>query len=191
MSLIKCKECGKEISNKADVCPHCGAKPYKASGCFVVVLAALAIFGTIGVMSSKGSPPPTPPAPIATKAESSPEPPSPALTQARAKTHEMPYEKFCLALGKTVRATAKKPNELREAMIERAMSKGATRDMIAGIELRAPVFGMDLCVVLATFGYPDRTNRSVSPGGEHMQLVYDQRQMYIYLDNNKVTHWQD
>ena len=26
MALIKCKECGKEISSKADVCPHCGKK---------------------------------------------------------------------------------------------------------------------------------------------------------------------
>ena len=24
MSLIKCSECGKEISGKATVCPHCG-----------------------------------------------------------------------------------------------------------------------------------------------------------------------
>lgn len=27
MALIKCRECGKEISEKADRCPHCGAKP--------------------------------------------------------------------------------------------------------------------------------------------------------------------
>ena len=24
MSMIICKECGKEISDKANVCPHCG-----------------------------------------------------------------------------------------------------------------------------------------------------------------------
>ncbi len=24
MALIKCKECGKEISDKSDICPHCG-----------------------------------------------------------------------------------------------------------------------------------------------------------------------
>lgn len=29
MSLIKCEECGKEISSKARTCPHCGAKPEK------------------------------------------------------------------------------------------------------------------------------------------------------------------
>lgn len=26
MSLIKCEECGKEISDKASNCPNCGAK---------------------------------------------------------------------------------------------------------------------------------------------------------------------
>ena len=25
MALIKCKECGKEISTQAEECPHCGA----------------------------------------------------------------------------------------------------------------------------------------------------------------------
>ena len=30
MSLIKCKECGKEISDLAASCPHCGA-PLKAA----------------------------------------------------------------------------------------------------------------------------------------------------------------
>ena len=29
MALVKCKECKTEISNKADACPNCGAKPPK------------------------------------------------------------------------------------------------------------------------------------------------------------------
>ncbi len=32
MALVKCKECGSEISNKAAVCPRCGAKPRRTSG---------------------------------------------------------------------------------------------------------------------------------------------------------------
>lgn len=28
MAMIACKECKKEISNKAETCPHCGYKPY-------------------------------------------------------------------------------------------------------------------------------------------------------------------
>ncbi|MGD9733588.1 MAG: zinc ribbon domain-containing protein [Desulfamplus sp.] len=33
MALQKCKECGKEVSTKADSCPNCGAKVKKQIGC--------------------------------------------------------------------------------------------------------------------------------------------------------------
>lgn len=52
MALIKCKECGKEVSSEAETCPHCGARiASKPMGCgsvigilFVVGIGAL-IFG--------------------------------------------------------------------------------------------------------------------------------------------------
>ena len=50
MAMIKCKECGKEISDQAAACPHCGAKPYKSSGClavFVTGTVLIAIFSLI------------------------------------------------------------------------------------------------------------------------------------------------
>lgn len=34
MALIRCSECGKEISDKASACPNCGA-PVKRAGCVV------------------------------------------------------------------------------------------------------------------------------------------------------------
>ncbi|MFW6341374.1 MAG: hypothetical protein ACOC0Q_10935 [Wenzhouxiangella sp.] len=41
MALVKCKECKKEVSNKAETCPHCGAAVKEevstAVGCLVVV----------------------------------------------------------------------------------------------------------------------------------------------------------
>lgn len=43
MPLKKCKECGKQISSKADACPHCGFKK-KGKGCLVLfVLGILTI----------------------------------------------------------------------------------------------------------------------------------------------------
>ena len=33
MTLIKCKECGEEVSRKSKVCPHCGAKVRRTFGC--------------------------------------------------------------------------------------------------------------------------------------------------------------
>ena len=37
MAMTKCKECGNEISTKADACPKCGAKQIRTSGCAKVV----------------------------------------------------------------------------------------------------------------------------------------------------------
>lgn len=73
MSLIKCKECGKEISNKATVCPNCGCpivsltkeeistkKPKKNNkhkvliiiSCFIVICAIISVSQSL---SKKGS----------------------------------------------------------------------------------------------------------------------------------------
>lgn len=47
MALKKCKECGKEVSTKAKICPHCGAelkKERKPIGCGTAILAFILIF---------------------------------------------------------------------------------------------------------------------------------------------------
>lgn len=49
MAMTKCKECGKDISTKADACPNCGAKQVRTSGCakVVLVLLGLVLFGSL------------------------------------------------------------------------------------------------------------------------------------------------
>lgn len=42
MALRACKECGKDISTKAEACPHCGAKPRRTSA-FTLIIAAFFI----------------------------------------------------------------------------------------------------------------------------------------------------
>lgn len=63
MALVKCIECGKEISNQASKCPQCGySKPVKQtsdgpSGCLLIVIGIvifIALAGTFG--GSKPSP---------------------------------------------------------------------------------------------------------------------------------------
>jgi len=49
MALVKCKECGSEISDKAEACPKCGAKRSSPNGClvfiiFIVVVTAIGMF---------------------------------------------------------------------------------------------------------------------------------------------------
>lgn len=56
MALVKCKECGKEVSETANTCPHCGAKnpgitPAKVGkGCLGVFVFAL-VFATAMYLS--------------------------------------------------------------------------------------------------------------------------------------------
>ena len=50
MALKKCKECGKEVSSKADKCPNCGAPTKRKSiGCGGGLLVII-IIGIIGAM---------------------------------------------------------------------------------------------------------------------------------------------
>ena len=45
MALTKCKECGKEMSSQAKVCPHCGYKPKRTSlvtwAVLILIIAAV------------------------------------------------------------------------------------------------------------------------------------------------------
>lgn len=47
MSLIKCKDCGNEMSSEAKACPKCGAPPPKRTSPFSVVLAILVTIGVV------------------------------------------------------------------------------------------------------------------------------------------------
>lgn len=56
MALIKCSECGKEISSKAKTCPHCGTTPKKKTGCLTVLACAIVVFFAVGVISRMNNP---------------------------------------------------------------------------------------------------------------------------------------
>lgn len=53
MALEACKECGKQISKKAAVCPHCGYKPRRTSLVAKLFLVLIGI-GVIGAMFGGG-----------------------------------------------------------------------------------------------------------------------------------------
>lgn len=58
MALIKCKECSKEVSSKADSCPNCGVVIKRKSGCLSYIVAGflfLVLFGTIGSLMNNQS----------------------------------------------------------------------------------------------------------------------------------------
>jgi predicted amidophosphoribosyltransferase len=39
MALKQCPECKKEVSSTAELCPHCGYKLRKTSGCVTMIAA--------------------------------------------------------------------------------------------------------------------------------------------------------
>jgi len=47
MAMVACKECGKEISSKADKCPHCGVK-IKRTSTFTWIVSVFAGFALVG-----------------------------------------------------------------------------------------------------------------------------------------------
>ena len=51
MAMIKCKECGSDISNKAPACPKCGAKQAQTSGCAKIALAAICFVTLLFIIS--------------------------------------------------------------------------------------------------------------------------------------------
>jgi DNA-directed RNA polymerase subunit RPC12/RpoP len=60
MSLVKCRECGKDVSNKAEACPNCGIKIQnpkmrKLKTVFKVMAGLIILFGFIGVLSKDKS----------------------------------------------------------------------------------------------------------------------------------------
>ncbi|MGV6397002.1 zinc ribbon domain-containing protein [Pseudomonas caspiana] len=64
MAVVKCKECGAQVSTKAKACPSCGAKPPKKTSALVWILAALFAFiflkSCYSVVTGDGPPPKSP-----------------------------------------------------------------------------------------------------------------------------------
>lgn len=52
MAMKKCKECGNEVSTKAESCPNCGAVLKKKTGCLGYIGAGILIFIVLGVVGS-------------------------------------------------------------------------------------------------------------------------------------------
>lgn len=65
MAIKPCRECGKDVSSEAKVCPHCGIKrPVKPVLGFVSqVLVLVVVVGALSVLFRGSGPPASPPAP--------------------------------------------------------------------------------------------------------------------------------
>ncbi|MCC2607336.1 zinc ribbon domain-containing protein [Planctobacterium marinum] len=55
MALLKCKECGKDVSSKAKSCPNCGAKPPKQTSFLTWLVTILIVIGFVGAFIGESS----------------------------------------------------------------------------------------------------------------------------------------
>jgi Domain of unknown function (DUF4352) len=57
MALIKCKECGQEVSKKAGSCPKCGAPIKKKTSLITWIVAIIIVLWVIGYIANQGNTP--------------------------------------------------------------------------------------------------------------------------------------
>jgi hypothetical protein len=62
---------------------------------------------------------------------------------------------------------------------------------IKDIQAGKVVLGMSEAQVIAAWGYPKTTNETTGAWGTHEQWVYSDRGPYLYLENGRLTSWQN
>lgn len=63
MTLMKCDECGGDVSSEAKACPKCGAKPRQSGGIWIVLFLSFIGYLVYTLFSTPATPPRTPPSP--------------------------------------------------------------------------------------------------------------------------------
>jgi hypothetical protein len=62
------------------------------------------------------------------------------------------------------------------------------------IDRRAIKIGMSEMGLYISWGFPTKTNKTVSSSGTRKQCIYDNREHardYVYIENGKITSWQN
>lgn len=83
--------------------------------------------------------------------------------------------------------------QYRAEMERRNLLSPHEKELVAKKQIQ---IGMSLCALYASWGTPDRQNRSVGSWGVRIQHVYNAglryiRPTYVYTENGYVTSWQD
>lgn len=205
MALIKCAECGKNVSEKAPSCPHCGVSPIvaKRKGMSVVKWVVVLVFGAIVFQCASTMSRPSndqqieqarkissvaPAAPV-----SPPAPPkrSPEVEKEMARLRSLDRVTFCAKeLGKVKKIKGVWPQPWGEAITAALPEYGVTQAHLDHIKKRSAVIGMSTCGGLASWGRPESVNRSTYSSGTKEQWVYGGGN-YLYFTNGKLDSIQN
>lgn len=195
MALIKCSECGKDVSDKAGSCPHCGVSPVvaKRSSIGVIKLVMVLVFGVfvfkcVSNMESTtkyrdigaGAQP--------AQATAAPPPPprSPEVVKEMARLRALDQTAFCTReLTKVKKISGTWPQPWGEAITAVMSDHGVQQAHVEHIKKGSASIGMSPCGALASWGRPQDVNRSTYSFGTKEQWVYGGRN-YLYFSNDKL-----
>lgn len=191
MALIKCKECGGQVSGAAIACPTCGAKPPKKRYGLLVGLIALVFVLAIHDHVTKGPKPlassdakkiaaalPSPPKP----------PPDPALIKEEARLRALSFDAFCTKeLPKVKKTKGKWPQPWGEAITTVMRVHDVRQEDLEAIREGGALVGMSKCGALAAWGRPERVNSTTNQRGTREQWVYGGHRNYLYFEGGRLT----
>lgn len=196
MALVKCKECGSEISNKAKACPKCGATPPKETSKFTIVVGGFfALIVGMAVFRPSG-PPDTP---IVAAAPAKPAPSRARHPECAGNPEQEKCDQRLDELAKeTPEQKAARVKRLNQAAADaekaaKALAleeKKAERLAKAKKKKEGVNIGMSKQDVLdSSWGRPSHINRTTTARGTREQWVYDGN--YLYFDADTLTSIQN
>ncbi len=116
------------------------------------------------------------------------------LKDAPAKLRGMPKDEFCVAFGQAIRGVWIDSVGVSKEVLAMAKAEAVRRKLSLNQSLvRAEKvrIGMTECELYASWGLPEKQNRSVGAWGIHTQHVFGSFGAYVYTQNGRVTSWQD
>lgn len=211
MALIKCHECGHDVSTEAASCPRCGAinqpsitekmrAPSKNAG--YVWMALIGLFLIAVFLPEKPQKPPLPAAVpeyvtnhlvINSAAEDA------VKRIVAAKSN---HTDLCTALGKLIRLKNVGYESAPSVLYQRGLLPFGSMESpytFARVERFREIWfewarpGMTECEVIASMGFPDDINTTRRTSGDHEQWVYRRRTgtVYVYIEDAMVISVQD
>lgn len=196
MALIKCKECGSEISSAAKACPKCGAPPPKPTSRFTIFFGGLFAIAVAMMVFKPGD---TPLQPIK-QVSASPVRVKPARHPECAGNPEQ--EKCDQRLDSLKNETSEQKNARIKRMNDSAAATAKAVDaqplnnnkadqiIVSRKEKEGVRIGMSKQDALdSSWGKPRKINRTTNAYGIREQWVYDGG--YLYFDGDTLTSIQN
>lgn len=107
MALVKCKECGEQVSTGAQSCPKCGAKPPKKTSVFTWFVLIVIVLIAYSAMNAPTTTPPASTASNGTLRSNSPTPVRRPQWETSASIDKMTGKRQVFASSPTIGATEK------------------------------------------------------------------------------------